>query len=86
MKLKKLLFIFILIIISSCEEKINIKETYKYDVWLVNGNKKHYAGTVKGLSSCKYVANSKIRGRSNIGWHYECCWVTNLSRCQEVHN
>lgn len=85
-RLKLLLVLLLCFSIFSCEEKINPNETYKYDVWIVSKyKKKYYLGTVTGLSSCKYIANQKIKGDINTGWTYECCLVTKLSRCKEKH-
>lgn len=78
---------FILVSIVSCGDSgKSPQETYTYHVWLEHQNgKKIYAGTVTGLSSCKYIANQKIGGSKNPGWSYFCCWENNGNKCSERH-
>lgn len=73
--------------LSACgEAEKPPKESYTYNVWLEHiKGKKVYAGTVVGLSSCKYIANQKIGGSKNPGWSYFCCWQHNDDKCYDRH-
>lgn len=88
--IKKKVLLLVLIssisLVSCWDKEISPKESYKYNVWIEHiKGKKIYIGTVKGLSSCKYIANKKIGGSKNPEWSYFCCWQKNGNKCYEQH-
>jgi len=72
-------------LITACEDKGNPKEKNSYHVWLHNDKGQVlYSGKVKGLSSCRYVANQRIRNQTdNPGWDYTCCRIEGTEDCKE---
>lgn len=79
----------------SCKPPPAPKETYEYNVLLRHTSQRgasgkflqKYIGTVKGLSGCRYHANTYKRQHGvNNQWQTVCCWQTNTSKCQEEHD
>lgn len=81
----------ILCFLVACEEKKDDTQTNKYNaffVYPVGKDKRTYVGTVKGLSSCKYIVSdyySKRRKFIKGDWDYVCCLRAEGNECLEEH-
>jgi len=91
-----LLIVISLFFTISCEKKEETTEKLQYNSYFVypvdNINKdnspKTYVGTVKGLSSCKYIVSKYYSDRRKFikgDWDYMCCVRTKESSCAEQH-
>lgn len=92
--LKNVLLIFGLLIVTlivACDKKKDATETNTYSAFFVHpkpDKKIIYVGTVKGLSSCKYIVSdyySKRRKFIKGEWDYICCLKTADNECAEKH-
>ncbi len=95
--MKKICSFLILVIMSlpllSCDEKKSRTEEKEYNVLFLypasdKSAKRVYIGTVKGLSSCKYIAGQyyfKRRFLLKEKWAYICCLRTEKNECAEEH-
>lgn len=85
--LKYLILVLLTVFTTSCREEKPEEETRTYHVYLYNKDGKTlYSGVVKGLSSCRYIANKRIRGSQNPGWDFYCCWENEGNKCYEKHH
>ncbi len=89
-----ILFIAITATVSCGDSKPDNTPNYEnnsynaYFIYPIGNEKKAYVGTVKGLSSCKYVVStyySKRRKFVEGDWDYVCCLRIEGNECAEEH-
>lgn len=78
--------------LSSCgDDAVSPHERNTYNSYFIQyepDEKKIYVGTVKGLSSCKYIVSDYYAKRRKFikgKWDYMCCLKTGISNCAEKH-
>lgn len=82
---RSLVIIVLALMLGACDETPK-EETHIYHVYLHNQKGQTlYSGQVTGLSSCRYIANNRIRGDKNPGWDYYCCLEKGGNQCYEKH-
>lgn len=82
------LILITLLLVSACKDENGDDTKTNYNVFFITPAPKKeriYIGTVKGLSSCKYIASSYYSHRLWIGknWDYICCLRTPENECLE---